>query len=162
MQKKSFFDAVIFSFFLPLFYVHFGANDPYSLERRRERFLIQNAWQQIEGKKENILDLETDKVGRRRCIRSTTIPTALSEKFRTKIQHSTARQMEGLFNAIPYTLQCLTDVSLDTFKGHLDKWLRTIPDTPKIGNYGASVPAESNSLSDQAKQVGQAGDPNRG
>ena len=34
--------------------------------------------------------------------------------------------------------------------------------TPKIGNYGASVPAESNSLSDQAKQVGQAGDPNRG
>ena len=57
----------------------------YSLERRRERFLIQNAWQQIEGKKENILGLETGKVGRRRCIRSTTIPTALSEKFRTKI-----------------------------------------------------------------------------
>merc|ERR1711889_9064 len=56
----------------------------YSLERRRERFLIQNAWQQIEGKKENILGLETGKVGRRRCIRSTTIPTALSEKFRTK------------------------------------------------------------------------------
>ena len=64
--------------------------------------------------------------------------------------------MERLFNAIPYTLQCLTDVSPDTFKGHLDKWLRTIPDTPKIGNYGASVPAESNSLCDQAKQVGQA------
>ena len=44
----------------------------------------------------------------------------------------------------------------------LDKWLRTVPDTPKIGNYGASVPAESNSLCDQAKQVGQAGDPNCG
>ena len=47
-------------------------------------------------------------------------------------------------------------------KGHLDKWLRTIQDTPKIGNYGASVPAESNSLCDQAKQVGQASDPNCG
>ena len=58
--------------------------------------------------------------------------------------------------------QCISGVSPDTFKGYLDKWLRTIPDTPKIGNYGASVPAESNSLSDQAKQVRQAGDPNRG
>merc|ERR1711895_422063 len=93
----------------------------YSLERRRERFLIQNAWQQIEGKKENILGCETGKVGRRRCIRSATIPTALSEKFRTKIQHSTARQMERLFNAIPYTLQCISGLSPDTFKGHLDK-----------------------------------------
>ena len=53
-------------------------------------------------------------------------------------------------------------VSPNTFKGYLDKWLKTIPDTPKIGNYGASVPAESNSLCDQAKQVGQAGDPNCG
>ena len=44
----------------------------------------------------------------------------------------------------------------------MDKWLRTIPDTPKIGTYGASVPAESNSLCDQAKQVGQAGDPKCG
>ena len=57
----------------------------YSLERRRERFFIINAWQQIEGKKENILGLKTGNVGRQRCIRSATIPTALSEKFRAKI-----------------------------------------------------------------------------
>ena len=57
---------------------------------------------------------------------------------------------------------CISGVSLDTFKGHLDKWLRTIPDTPKIEHYGESFPAESNSICDQAKQVGQAGDPNRG
>ena len=68
--------------------------------------------------------------------------------------------MERLINAIPYMLQCISGVSPDTFKGHLDKWLRAISDTPKIGNYGAPVPAESNSLCDQAKQVGQAGDPN--
>merc|ERR1711895_254295 len=35
-----------------------------SLERRREIFLIMKAWQQIEGKSENILKLETGKVGR--------------------------------------------------------------------------------------------------
>ena len=62
--------------------------------------------------------------------------------------------MERLFNAIPYTLQCISDVSPDTFKGLLDKWLRTIQDTSKICNYGPSVPAESNSLCDHAKQVG--------
>ena len=70
--------------------------------------------------------------------------------------------MERLFNAMPYMLQCISGLSSDTFKGHLDKWLRTIPDTPKIDNYGASVPTESNSICDQAKQVGQAGDPKCG
>ena len=41
----------------------------YSLERRRERFLIINAWQQLEGEKENVLGLKTGKEGRRRCLR---------------------------------------------------------------------------------------------
>ena len=31
--------------------------------------------------------------------------------------------------------------------------VETILDTPKIGNYGASVPAESNSLCDQAMDI---------
>ena len=38
----------------------------YCLERRRECFFILNAWQQIEGKKENIIGLETGKIERRR------------------------------------------------------------------------------------------------
>ena len=113
----------------------------YSLERRRERFLIINAWQQIEGKKENVLKLETGKVGRRRCLKSSIIPTIINDKYRTIIQNSTARQMERLFNALPYELQNITNVETDTFKKHLDDWLRTIPDTPKIDSYGASVPA---------------------
>ena len=98
-----------------------------------------------------MLGIETGKTGRRRCIKSMTIPTALSNKFRTKIQQSTARQMERLFNAIPYDLQNKSDISPDTFKGHLDKWLKTIPDTPRIDNYGASVNAETNSIYMQSK-----------
>merc|ERR1712240_137859 len=31
----------------------------YSLERRRERFMIINAWEQLEGIKENVLRLQT-------------------------------------------------------------------------------------------------------
>ena len=67
--------------------------------------------------------------------------------------------MERLFNAIPYTLQSKSDISADAFKGHLDKWLRTIPETLKIDNYGIYIPSKTNSLYKQAKQVG---DPNSG
>ena len=123
----------------------------YSLERRRERFLIINAWQQLEGIKENVLGLKTGKVGRRRCIKSSTIPTMLSEGNRTMIQNSTARQMERLFNALPYRLQTITKVKTDTFKKKLDKWLKGIPDAPKIDDYGASVGAKTNSIVDQKR-----------
>ena len=32
----------------------------YSLERRRDRFLIINAWQQLEGDRENVLKLSLE------------------------------------------------------------------------------------------------------
>ena len=124
----------------------------YSLERRRERYLIINAWQQIEGIRENVLNLETGIEGRRRCIKSTTIPTNVKGKNRTLIQHSTAIQMERLFNAIPYELQNITGVRTETFKKHLDEWLSGIPDTPKIDDYGARVSAETNSVTQQKRQ----------
>ena len=70
----------------------------YSMERRRERYLIINAWQQIEDVKENILKLGTGNDGDpgeetigRRCIKSQTIPTKLSNGSRTMIHNSTAR-----------------------------------------------------------------------
>ena len=96
----------------------------YSMERRRERYLIINAWQQIENEKENILKLKTGNngdpeertLGRRRCIRSWAIPTTLSGGSRTAIHNSTARQMERLFNALPYKLQTVTGVKTETFK----------------------------------------------
>ena len=63
---------------------------------------------------------------------------------------------------MPYGLQCISDLSSDTFKGHLDRWLRTIPDTTNIDNYGAFMSTESNSICDQAKQLGQIGNPKCG
>ncbi|MCP4252991.1 MAG: hypothetical protein GY775_06210, partial [Candidatus Scalindua sp.] len=125
----------------------------YSLERRRERFLIINAWQQLEGIKENALKLETGREGRRRCIKSAAIPTTIDGKHRTQIQNSTARQMERLFNALPYEIQKITNVKLDTFKSHLDKWLKSIPDTPKIDDYGVTVGAETNSIIKQKENI---------
>merc|ERR1711962_1448764 len=92
---------------------------------------------------------ETGTIGRRRCIRSTTIPTILNGSNRTMIHYSTARQMERLFNALPYRIQKITRVKTDTFKKKLDEWLRDIPDTLKIDDYGVSVGAETNSIIDQ-------------
>ena len=88
-------------------------------------------------------------IGRLRCIRSTTIPTILNGSNRTMVHHSTARQMERLFNALPYRIKKITGVKTNTFKKKLDQWLRDNPDTPKIDDYGASVGAERNSIIDQ-------------
>merc|ERR1712180_472072 len=71
---------------------------------------------------ENVLRLETGTIGRRRCIRSTTIPTILNGSNRTMIHYSTARQMERLFNALPYRIQKITGVKTDTFKKKLNEW----------------------------------------
>ena len=90
-------------------------------------------------------------MGRRRCIKSRAIPTTLSGGDRTVVHNSTARQMERLFNALPYKLQTVSGVKTETFKRKLDEWLRTIPDTPRIDDYGASVGVSTNSLVDQGK-----------
>ena len=123
--------------------------EKYSLERRREQFLIKKSWQQLEGVREIVLKLRTGKEGKQKCIRSATIPTTLDTKYRTIIQYSTARQMERVFNTLPYRLQNVRVVKTDTFKMHLDRWLRDKPYTPKIDNYGASVSTETNSITKQ-------------
>ena len=38
----------------------------------------------------------------------------------------------------------MTGVSTDTFKGHLDRWLQTVPDQPKSAGY--NVAADTNGV----------------
>ena len=130
----------------------------YSLERRRERYLIINAWQQIEEIKENTLGLKARRIGRSRRIVSTKIPLGINgkrikEKDRTLIHNSTAKKMERLFNVLPQILRNMTGTTTETFKRNLDEWLKNVPDTPKIDGYGESVAAESNSIWHQAGYV---------
>ena len=58
--------------------------------------------------------------------------------------------MAMLFNHLPAKVANITGVKTDTFKHHLDRWIRTVPDTPRIDNYSASVEKQTNSLLDQA------------
>ena len=56
-----------------------------------------------------------------------------------------------LFNHLPSHISNITGVRTETFKYHLDKWLQTIPDTPRIDNYSAMVEMQTNSIINQAK-----------
>ena len=128
----------------------------YSLERRRERYMIIYAWQQIEGIKNNILQLQISERPRGRLITSKKIPYAINgkkilESRRTQIYHSPAKKMERLFNILPGRIRKITGTSTETFKKALDYWLRHIPDQPRIDSYGSSVAADSNSLLHQVK-----------
>ena len=57
--------------------------------------------------------------------------------------------MAMLFNHLPAHIANITGVKTETFKNHLDRWLKTIPDTPRIDNYSASVEKQTNSIINQ-------------
>ena len=127
----------------------------YSLERRRERYLIIYAWQMIEGIKENVLNLKSMKNGRSRVIWSKPVRWSyrgnrILHSSRSIVHNSTAKRMERLFNCIPPEKRNIEGKTVETFKKALDIWLQTIPDLPKIDNYGLRVAAEDNSLINQA------------
>ena len=130
----------------------------YSLERRRERYLVIYAWQMLENIKRNVLDLKSQKDRRNRTIWSRPIRwiyegRKIKHSNRSLIHDSTAKKMERLFNCLPPSLRNIEQKTTDTFKFHLDKWLQTVPDLPRIDNYGSRVAAESNSIINQAATI---------
>ena len=130
----------------------------YSLERRRERFMIIYGWQQLEEKRENILRLTATTSRRDRRIISPKIPDKANGKRLSRVEkrqifNCPARKVQRLFNCIPGSIRNLTGVTTDTFKGHLDKWLKTVPDQPRGGGYSERVAAESNSIQHQAAMM---------
>ena len=72
-------------------------------------------------------------------------------KHDTLIPNSFVVKTGRLFNVMPKEIRDLTGVSLGVFKGKLDDWLGTVPDTPKLNGYAGMVAAGSNSLIDQAR-----------
>ena len=129
----------------------------YSLERRRDRYLIIYGWQQIEKIKENVLKLELSGRNSNRRIKQRQASNYGAEKERilpsikTKIHHCPARKIERAFNCMPRELRDVTGVKTETFKKYLDKWLSEIPDQPRGGGYAGQVAANSNSIQDQCQ-----------
>ena len=78
----------------------------YSLERRRERYMIIYGWQQLEGIKENVLRLVASDMRRDRRIISLKIQDYASGKRLTRVEkrqiyNYPARKVQHLFKCIP-------------------------------------------------------------
>ena len=84
----------------------------YCLERRRERFMLINTWQQIEGLRENVLQFRERWIGRNRNIKSNRVPTSPLNI----IHYSPARKMERLFNCLLPKIKAITGVKPEQFK----------------------------------------------
>ena len=129
----------------------------YSMERRRERYMIIYAWQMLEGKKTDVLGLQTklSKIGRYRSIDLGDIKkyrldgTKLDTAIQTKILNSPMRKMERLFNCIPGHIRNIKERPIEYFKKQLDEWLKGVPDQPKCGTYAGRCRGTSNSITVQ-------------
>ena len=100
----------------------------YSLERRRERYMIIYGWQQLEGIKENVLRLVASDTRRDRGIISPKIRDYANGKRLTRVEKSQiyncpSRKVQRLFNCIPGWIRNLKkeNCSVDKFKRHLDE-----------------------------------------
>ena len=129
----------------------------YSLERRRERYMIIYVWKMIEGLVPNI-GLFYHESGRRG--RLCDIP-AIRRKASLRIQslQDSSFKVRGpqLFNMLPPSLRSITGCNISSFKKALDKWLMDIPDEPLVPGYTSQKRAESNSVRHMAG-VEAAGD----
>ena len=123
----------------------------YSMERRRERYMIINAWQQLEDPEKNLLGFETNERARHRTIKDTRIKWNKKSKNSTLIYNSPARKMMRLFNAIPGEIRDIKGEKTEYFKRELDRWLNGVPDEPEIDEYRART--NSNSIVHQASQA---------
>ena len=131
----------------------------YSMERRRERYLMIYGWQQLEGIKEIVMKLGENKERGKRRIQLPDVPyngingIRLSRCAKTILANSPARRTLALFNCIPAYLREITDKSTEYFKMQLDKWLKRIPDQPKCKGYEKRTQGNTNSVEDQVRYI---------
>lgn len=121
----------------------------YSMERRRERYMIIYVWKIINGIVPNLENEDQIRVihNMRRgklCAVPRLVRTLRS--LQTLKESSLAIQGPRLYNSLPRHLREHTG-TLSTFKVWLDKYLRTLPDKPSLPHYYQTT--EGNSLLQQ-------------
>ena len=131
----------------------------YSLERRRERYIILYIFKIIQGITPNF---QTEKFKIKvqhspRRGRSCVIPSVNTRSLAsvaTKVEGSFAIRGPKLFNALPFDLRNY-DGSAEAFKSRLDKFLAEVPDKPSLPAY--HQPATNNSIIEQLAVLRAAG-----
>ena len=133
--------------------------DLYSLERRRERYLIIHTWKILNGKAINIHTQHGDGIrykqstinsrNGRMCDIPPLIPSSPSSITTIK-DNSFICKGPSLFNSLPSSIRDSEYTEIDQFKRELKKYLGKIPDKPKLPGC-SPIPASSNSLIDWEK-----------
>ena len=128
----------------------------YSLQRRRERYIIIYVWKIIQGLVPNLEGSSKIRVadtGRQglKCVRPE-LTEGRRTRFGTRKENSLVVYGQKLFNHIPKDIRGHHG-SLESFKGKLDRFLKTIPDQPIL--HGGEYPqlATTNSIIAQAGLV---------
>ena len=122
----------------------------YSLERRRERYIIIYTWKILENLVPNINQsdglqpVSQPRLGRLCFVKARTGSTTALQTIR---HNFLSTKGPILFNSLPKELRNLSGCPLLTFKNKLDKLLSSIPDEPCV--LGATTNAESNSIKHQ-------------
>ena len=123
----------------------------YSLQRRRERYMIIYTWRILEGQVPNLDCTPLQSQQHQRRGRECWVPlvsTSASPLVRQARYSSIAIRGPRLFNCLPQTIRNKSGCSVEDFKRALDKLLLTIPDEPPVQGYTQYRRCETNSLLD--------------
>ena len=122
----------------------------FSLERRRERYLIIYTWRILQGQVPN----PSTKLSAFTTLRHGTfcripkVKTSASAKVQTLRHNSLACKGPRLFNKMPQCIRDMNGCTTAEFKKQLDDILAMYPDQPRLQGLGRYAASESNSLMD--------------
>ena len=118
----------------------------YSLQRRRERYIIIYIWKVLEGLVPNFGITTKDNTRHGRYCLVPHIKTSAPVKIQNMRFASLSVNGPRLFNIMPNHVRNMTNCSIDSFKNSLDKYLKAIPDEPRLAKLTRYCSKPSNSL----------------
>ena len=118
----------------------------HSIQRRMERYQIIYVWKILENIVPNSKIEHYMSQRRGRLCRIPKIITSAQTAIKTRKEHSFTVKGPQLFNKLPQAIRNLTNCSIHTFKTHLDIFLNSIPDQPRVPGYSYMCSAQTNSL----------------
>ena len=133
----------------------------YSLERRRERYIILYIFKIMKGIVPNLtgenLRITFNDSGRRGLLCHVPILNrSAMARYKTLKDNSLAVRGPRLFNCLPTNIRDV-NLSLSSFKRRLDKFLASIPDQPSLPGAQYAQTSKSNTIEDQLEDMRRKG-----
>jgi len=111
----------------------------YSLERRRERYVILHVWKMLEGIVPNLGDTETSRIKLQSEIQARRGRTCQIHRLASTPTHLHKVKQQSvkcfgvkLFNSLPKQIRNITGTDISSFKSALDRFLQHVEDKPLL------------------------------